>query len=552
MNSTFRIFLLASLVFLLHCAEPEPLTEVPQWTTHEIILTSTNTYENPYTDVQVLGIFKNAAGDSLIRPGFWDGDNTWKIRFSPPDSDQIWSWQSVASKSDDSGLNGQLGKIRSIAYQGDNHLIQHGLLRMSPGKRSVVHADGAPFLLVGDTPWALPFRATQAHATEYARDRQAKGFNAALLMTVQPDMEAEGPDARDTPLGFAKGFADLSEGHINQLNPAYFQMLDSLTGILLDHEIVPVYQPVFHGFGWKGKKVLGNYIDPAEYVRYCRYLLARYGSQPACWLLAGDNGGRDPGVKESGEMMEQLDTYQQPTGLHYNPCDDYIAEWAVDNPLKHCEHYNKRFQAEPWLDFQWAQTGHSDEHLYHKVERMYENVPIKASANGEPTYEGMNDGKNGLGWWQGEEAWMQFLSGGTMGVVYGAGGLWQWKVTADEQGWTAWAGQAMSWREAMKQEGSRYVGFVSKALGGYPTTDLKKRPDLSDQPLLAHAGRFYVAYLNEGGKISISGVPAGLPLRWFDPKNGTFEAEMTTDGNESFEAPNGNPWVLLIGERMER
>ena len=61
-------------------------------------------------------------------------------------------------------------------------------------------------------------------------------------------------------------------------------------------------------------------------------------------------------------MMEEWDDYEQPTGLHYNPCDDYIADWAVNNPLKHCEHYNKVHQAEDWLDFQWAQTGHNGEH----------------------------------------------------------------------------------------------------------------------------------------------------------------------------------------------
>ncbi|MFT6810010.1 MAG: hypothetical protein ACJA01_003253 [Saprospiraceae bacterium] len=117
-------------------------------------------------------------------------------------------------------------------------------------------------------------------------------------------------------------------------------------------------------------------------------------------------------------MMEEWDSYEQPTGLHYNPCDDFIALWAVNNPVKHCEHYNKTFQSEEWLDFQWAQTGHSNEHQYHKVERMYENLPIKASANGEPTYEGMGDGKLGLGWWQGEDAWMQLMSGGTMGSLW--------------------------------------------------------------------------------------------------------------------------------------
>ena len=174
-------------------------------------------------------------------------------------------------------------------------------------------------------------------------------------------------------------------------------------------------------------------------------------ASPQCGSWQETMVGRDPGVQPSGEMMEQWDCYGQPTGLHYNPCDDYIASWAVDNPLKHCEHYNKMFQAEAWLDFQWAQTGHGGEHLLHKVERMYENHPTKASANGEPTYEGMNNGKNGLGWWQGEEAWMQLMAGGTMGVVYGAATLWQWKVSPEEEGWPAWTDQNTSWDQGIEK-----------------------------------------------------------------------------------------------------
>ncbi|MEZ4775904.1 MAG: DUF4038 domain-containing protein [Bacteroidia bacterium] len=548
-NPFARFFLLFWIAAFMAC---ESIPQIPQWETFEISLHTENTYANPYSDVELWASFSNESGETLVRPGFWDGGNTWKIRFASPDNHSTWQWKTYASPENDQNLHGKTGKIRAVPASNSNRFSTHGLLKMSPGKRNVVHHDGTSFLLIGDTPWSIPFRATTDQVTVYATDRQQKGFNAALLMSVQPDMHAEGPDARNTPMGFTRGFADLADGHINQLNPGYFQYLDSLTDILIDHEIVPVYQPVFHGFGWKGLDVLGNTIDPDEYVRYCKYLLARYGSKPAFWLLAGDNGGIDPGVKESGEMMEKWDCYHQPTGLHYNPCDDYIAEWAINNPLKHCEHYNKAWQAENWLDFQWAQTGHGGEHLYHKVERMYNNLPVKASANGEPTYEGMNDGKNGLGWWQGEEAWMQLMSGGTMGVVYGAAGIWQWKVSPDEDGWTSWASQNKSWREALDMEGSRYVGYLAKAFDGYDFADMEKRWDLTENnlPLLAVDGKFYISYLNKGGEIRIPSLPAGLPWKWFNPQQGTFEDEGVTESGARFVTPGNAPKVLIIGKRI--
>jgi hypothetical protein len=233
-----------------------------------------------------------------------------------------------------------------------------------------------------------------------------------------------------------------------------------------------------------------------------------------------------------------------------NPADDYLASWANGDSSR-CFHYNKSWQEEPWLDFQWAQTGHDGKHLYHKVERMYDNLPVKASLNGEPTYEGMGGGKYGLGWWQGEEAWTQLMHGGTMGVVYGAVCLWQWKITADETGWDEWTNASLSWHEALDLEGSRYVGLVSRAFEGYDFTDMEKRWDLTGgkQPLLAVEGRFYISYLYQGGKIRIDNIPEGLSFVWYDPKTGTIGKQGKSKSDGWFVAPDENPWVLIVGEK---
>lgn len=507
-------------VLLVSCSQNNYIPEAEQWTTHEVTLISDKDFRNGYTDIEVWAVFSNGKNDSLIRPAFWDGGRAWKIRFAPPDTGSVWKWTSFSEPSDD-GLSGKSGSLKSVKYTGSNKLINNGLLKMSDGRRNVIHASGKPFLIVGDTPWSIPFRATTWQVEEYAADRMKKGFNAALLMSVQPDMYAEGPEERNTALGFERGFADLHQGRLNLLNPDYFQYLDSLIQILVDHGIVPVYQPVFHGFGWKGKTVLGPSADTSEYARYCKYLVARYGSMPAMWLVSGDAHGLDPGVKEGGEMIEKWDAYHQPAGIHYNPADDYLASWANGDSSR-CFHYNRSHQAEEWLDFQWAQTGHDGKHLYHKVERMYENKPTKACLNGEPTYEGMNGGKNGLGWWQGEEAWNQLMHGGTMGIVYGAVCLWQWKVTPDEPGWDVWTDAPMSWKEAVALEGSKYAGLVSRAFDGYDFADMEKRPDLTANrnPVLAKEDSFYISYLEKGGVITIDPLPTGLPYRWFNPKNG--------------------------------
>jgi hypothetical protein len=518
-----------------------------QWAETELTFTSNNQHTNPYTDIEFWVEFTGPSGEKFVRPGFWDGGNTFKVRFANPLDKGEWNWKSFSSDSTDKGLHGKTGKLVSAPYSGNNELVKNGLLKMSPGKRNVVHANGKPFLMIGDTPWALPWRGTIETVTEYAKKRQSQGFNTALLMSLQPDCEAKGPRNRTEPEAFDVAFEDLKDGHINQPNIDYFKYFDTLRDILLDHGIVPVYQPVFHGYGWKGMKVLGGDMDAKEYARYCHYLVARYGAKHAMWLVGADSDGRNKGVKEGGEEIQEWDAYHQPTGIHYSPADDYIPEWW-NKQEPYVPHFNKIHQSDSWLDFQWCQTGHSGAHLLHKVELMYNNLPVKASANGEPTYEGIRDSANGAGWWQGHEAWSQLCSGGTMGVVYGAGGLWNWKLYKDEI-WPDWANSNVSWKEAIQLPGANYVGYLGKALEGIDITDIEIHSELAGGKLcLSKPGSLYIIYLPEGGELSVADMPANLKYRWFNPDMGEFYDEGKTTVNHQFISDKGKPSVLIVSK----
>jgi hypothetical protein len=179
---------------------------------------------------------------------------------------------------------------------------------------------------------------------------------------------------------------------------------------------------------------------------------------------------------------------------------------------------------------------------------MYDNQPIKAVANGEPTYEGMGNGQNGLGWWQGEEAWMQLMHGGTMGVVYGAASLWQWKVTPDEKGWEAWTDQPLSWEGALHLEGSTYVGLIGKITKNLDIRDIEKRWDLTDgKPLLVKEDELYISFLKNGGELTIKGLPKNMEYTWVDPKTG-LPKQIGKVTEDNFRAPDKGPWVLVISE----
>ncbi|HZX05568.1 DUF4038 domain-containing protein, partial [Kribbella sp.] len=144
--------------------------------------------------------FEHESGLRLRRPTFYDGGASRaaggaggavgagrKVRFAAPVAGR-WRWAG-GGESDEF-------EVRPAAAEETNPFYAHGFWRMADGGRSLVHADGTPAVLVADTAWALPWRATPEQVREYAADRQAKGFNAVLLMTVQPDMRAVGPRNR--------------------------------------------------------------------------------------------------------------------------------------------------------------------------------------------------------------------------------------------------------------------------------------------------------------------------------------------------------------------
>ena len=512
---------------------------VEQWSPVELTLHSQRDYANPYLDVSLYADFIGPSGQVIRRPAFWDGGRVWRVRFAPPTCEGRWTWRSVCSDPTDAGLEGQTGALISIPSTERNPLLRAGLLRMSPGHRSVIHADGTPFLLAGDTAWSLPWRATPESVAIYAEDRQKKGFNCVLLMTVQPDQAAEGPRDRTAVGGFDVGFEDLKDGHLNCLNVAYFQYVDKLMTILLNHGLVPIYQPVFQGYGWKGLGALGDKAIPEEYARYCRYLVARYGAWPALWLVSADSTGLAPSVEAGGEAFHSWDAYHQPVGIHYSPSDEM--------------HHNTSHQEAEWLDFQWCQTGHDGTDA-NKVSTMSDNVPIKGVANAEPTYEGIADPARAAGWWQGNEAWNNLTSGGTMGVFYGAAALWQWKLTPDEPGWPDWAWDDCYWKEALHKEGSGYVGLVAKALDGFDTTDMTKHSELAGgKTCAAKPGVFYCVYLPEGGDVTLSGLTEPLPCHWLNPKTGEMKSGGKTNvPSHRIVAPSDQPWVLLAGRRTTR
>jgi len=127
-----------------------------QWRVLELQLHAERSCQNPFKEVKVAARFRGPNDIEYRIPGFWDGEDMWRIRFLPTLAGE-WSFRTTCSQADDRGLHAQEGEFSALPPAGDNHLYQHGgILKVSRNKRYLTYSDGAPFFWLGDTWWFCP------------------------------------------------------------------------------------------------------------------------------------------------------------------------------------------------------------------------------------------------------------------------------------------------------------------------------------------------------------------------------------------------------------
>ncbi|BBI33957.1 apiosidase-like domain-containing protein [Cohnella abietis] len=146
------------------------------WKAVDIVLHSSKSYTNPYMDVELSATFIGPGGVTMTIPGFWDGGNTWKIRFAPTVTGN-WSYSTHASDSTDTGLEGQTGTVASQPYSGSLDIYKHGFVKADSSNRFLTYSDGTPFYWLADTHWmGLSYRERWGTSNDVRWSSQYKGM----------------------------------------------------------------------------------------------------------------------------------------------------------------------------------------------------------------------------------------------------------------------------------------------------------------------------------------------------------------------------------------
>ena len=233
----------------------------------EITFVAALAQAEPFLNVTLDVVFTDPVGARMNVPAFWAGGNQWKVRYASPLVGGH-SFRSQCSATDDAGLHGIEGRVEVVRYDGDNLLYRRGPVRVSGDRRHFEHADGSPFLWLGDTWWkCLCKRMTWEGFQELTADRKAKGFNAVQIVC--------GPYPGSTQLGIGKKLLEQYAWSRFEVHPEWAEKDSFAAGI--PGQVRFIYQPKRGIYNWTGTIVKGLepnvsysafYFDPATGRRF--------------------------------------------------------------------------------------------------------------------------------------------------------------------------------------------------------------------------------------------------------------------------------------------
>lgn len=520
------------------------MVTTPLWQVAECELQATGSPPDPVR-VDLRYRFTSPSGATRHGYGFWDGDQTWRVRFAP-DELGMWTGETWTVGTSHDGLSGQRIELRAIDPIGDSPFRRHGPLRVSEAGRQFCHADGTPFLWLADTAWNGPLRSGDEEWAAYLEVRTRQGLTAVQWVATQwlaaPDGDRDGRQAYSV------------DGDRISLDPAFFRRLDGKVRSVADAGLlsVPVLLWAAH---WSTDHMV-NALNPGltlgedEATLLARHMVARWDAYPVAWLLPGDAsyvGDRAGRWHRIGEAVFG-DVDHAPVSLHPNG-----VSW-----------YGDEFDSACWLDFIGYQSGHgdSDEATGWLTEGPpatgWQGLSPRPIVNLEPAYEGHVAYDSKWPFTAAEVrkrlAWSLLVSP-TAGVTYGCHGVWGWDDGTTEPTNHPGSGVPPHWRHALRSSGAEQLTHLRSFLEEVEWWRLHPAPELVlEQPggqrfiaaAAAPEGDLVVAYVPQDRQFRLddAALRHDLEGRWISPVDGSRHQAMHHEGR--FVTPADGDWWLCL------
>ncbi|WP_231743687.1 DUF5060 domain-containing protein [Stieleria neptunia] len=331
-----------------------------QWDVADIRFRVESLSDRP-VDVEFGATFSNESGDRFDVPGFYNGNDEYRVRFTPPSTGR-WTYVTRASQA---ALDGKSGELK-VTAAGDGR--KGGIVIDSRSPRQFRYENGETYYPIAfESDWLFALDAENPNQIPKTRKLvdalAANGFNQVVMNVFAYDVNWK-KDSRLTDEGdygspsvFPFGGNNDSPEH-SQLNVEYFQRLDRVIEYL-DQKGIVAHLMVYV---WN-KRVNWPAANSADDNRYFDYVVSRYQAYPnLIWDVSKEAlgyGHNDVNyIHQRIERLRGLDAFKRLITVH-----DYG--------------YCRRFPQN--IDFVSVQLWSSE--LYGVMRNVWEAIPGKPILN---------------------------------------------------------------------------------------------------------------------------------------------------------------------------
>lgn len=526
-------------------------TEV--WRAIELTLHSEIDYKDPFNEVIVDAIFEGPKGLKMVRPAFWDGGNTWRVRFAPPQKG-VWKLTTVSNKTNDGGLHSVKGIVRSEKYKGSLEIYKHGFVKVSENGRYFVYEDGTPFFYLGDTHWCFiheRYDTSNVKGVEsqfrYIVDKRInQGFTVYQSESIQM-FHAEDASIEDEELHctFEDGFGEEDLQGLRNIDRKFAYIANC--GLLhANSQICWVTDPPLH-----------KTVFTKEYMyKLGRYWSARFGAYPVLWTIAQEVDRNLYGRLTTDDLelwinmakgLTENDCYHHPLTAHME-----TGTTANNSTWGHLDFHQ-------WWAIQWK--GKMEEH--NRTLSFWNKTDVKPCILYESGYENFDaDAMTSL-----RQGFIAFQSG-LFGYGYGANGIWN--DLYDENDWGTrylmpekyyhwYKGANLEGADLMQNLKSFYQSinwwkleprFDNKDWAEFPQTDRYALSSINNTLYLVY---FWTELESSPGKLRKLKTDVPYIAKWYNPRDGKYQniGECLSSNGEYIipSLPTQGDWMFILEEK---
>lgn len=516
-KSKFLLIFISCLIFSAVVSAQVRWEDIPKTRLnqpYEIKLTNNNKFENPFADVTLHVEFTSPFKEKHKGKGFYDGENTWKIKFSP-DEPGIWAFMAYFSGSTDT-LTGYFGCMSDT----DKGRIGRNEFNPFWMNRNVKSKELFKSFHVGDrffaTNWDDPEDDTDGNKRTIFLDwLQKNGYNMISVASLFTNRNDEGRGRGwNTP-------------KLWPLNLNEFKILELILDELNRRDIVVFPFAGFFGLRgewptiWKDQQL---YLD---------YIMARIGHYPN---IIYNVAGPEPFWAEYGykNAMRLNDIIRIGSYIKENDMHSHIL--TVHNETRATE-YGDPFIDEPWCDMSTLQgpktlnanSLFSGLIMNHRPTKLaYAQETLWTGNIYHPMYSDNQIRKN---------VFAILFSGSILNF-------------ADNNGNSSSGFSGTLDPKDVNQHYHDIVSRVHEWFENIPFHQMRARQDLVNNGFcLANEGVEYYIYLDKPGKTELYlDYPYSFDARWINAQNfDDVRKDTITNKTRTYHSPaDGDDWILHV------